>query len=51
VLSSIDAALILQVHSGLLAQFPCNGNPDFDHDGEVTSLDASLVLQRVAELI
>lgn len=51
VLSSIDSALILQVHSGLLPTFPCDANADIDSDGLVSSLDAAIVLQLVAELL
>ena len=51
VLSSVDAVIILQYHSGLLAAFPCDANADIDHDGRITSLDASIILQMVAELL
>jgi hypothetical protein len=42
---------MLQVHSRLLAAFPCNGNPDIDGDGLITSLDAVITLQIIADLI
>jgi hypothetical protein len=50
VLSSIDAALVLQVHAGLLSSVGCPVNADIDGDSEITSLDAAIVLQLVAEL-
>ena len=48
--SSIDAALILQLDAGLLGSLPCAQNADLNGDGETNSIDASLVLQRVAGL-
>ncbi len=46
--SSIDAALILQLDAGLLDSLPCAQNADLNGDGESNSIDAALVLQRVA---
>ncbi len=49
-ISSVDASLILQLHSGLLHQLTCDANADIDNDGVVTSLDAAIILQLVAEI-
>ena len=49
--SSIDAALILQLDAGLLDSLPCAQNADLSGDGEINSVDAALVLQHVAGLI
>jgi hypothetical protein len=49
--NTVDVALILQHHAGLLASLPCLHNADVDLDGSVTSVDAALILQYGAGLI
>jgi alpha-tubulin suppressor-like RCC1 family protein len=49
ILSSVDAALILQFTAGLLDDLPCNG--DANADGRVDAIDAALVLQFTAGLL
>lgn len=48
---SIDAALVLQYHAGLIALLPCRGAADPNGDGRVNSIDAALILQFEARLI
>jgi len=50
-INSIDAALVLQLSSGLTASLPCSGNADVNVSGAVNAIDAALILQRVAGLI
>jgi hypothetical protein len=50
VVTSLDAALVLQVSAGLLAQAPCP-TADTNGNGVVDALDAALILQYVAGLI
>lgn len=49
--TSIDAALLLQVVAGLLQSVQCVHNADADRDGELSSIDAALILQFIADLI
>lgn len=51
VVSSIDAALLLQLVAGLVGSLPCQSNADVDETGTITSIDGALVLQYVAGLI
>jgi hypothetical protein len=48
--SSIDAALILQLGAGLIGSLDCEENADVNGDGRVNAVDAALVLQHVAGL-
>jgi len=49
--TSIDAALVLQLEAGLLQSLSCPQNGDLNNDGRTNSLDAALILQHVAGLI
>jgi hypothetical protein len=49
--SSVDAALVLQVVAGLLTAAPCHDAADADGDGLVTAVDAALILQLIAGLL
>ncbi len=49
--SSIDAALILQFTAGLLGSLPCPDGGDVNDDGSTNSLDAALILQFSAGLL
>ena len=49
--TSIDAALVLQLTAGLLTSLSCEEFADADGDGELTSIDSALILQHVAGLI
>ena len=49
--SSIDAALILQLTAGVVAFLFCGEFGDVDGDGNVTSVDAAIILQFTAGLI
>ncbi len=49
--SSIDAALILQLTAGVVAFLFCGDFGDIDGDGNVTSVDAAIILQFTAGLI
>lgn len=51
VINSIDAALLLQNVSGLLASLPCPSAADVNANGSINSIDAALVLQYDAGLI
>jgi hypothetical protein len=48
--NAIDAALVLQLSAGLIAELPCSGG-DVNGDGGVDAIDALLILQYVAGLI
>ena len=48
--TSVDAALILQLEAGLIAALPCPANGDLSGDGSVDSIDAALILQFTAGL-
>jgi alpha-tubulin suppressor-like RCC1 family protein len=49
--TSIDAALLLQLGAGLVAEVPCRENADIDSNGAINAVDAALVLQDAAGLI
>ncbi len=49
--SSIDAALILQLTAGVVAFLFCGEFGDVDGDGNVTSVDAAIILQFTAGLL
>ena len=49
--SSIDAALILQLTAGVVSFLFCQEAGDVDGDGDTTSVDAALILQFTAGLI
>ncbi len=49
--TSVDAALALQLGAGLTPSLPCEANADVNADGAVTSIDAALILQFVAGLL
>jgi disulfide bond formation protein DsbB len=49
--TSIDAALILQLIAGFIASLPCQDAADVNEDGMITAVDATLILQFVAGLI
>jgi hypothetical protein len=49
--TSIDAALILQLDAGLLQSLPCEASGDVNGDGLLNSIDAALILQYVAGLL
>ncbi|MDP3767580.1 MAG: dockerin type I repeat-containing protein, partial [Dehalococcoidia bacterium] len=49
--TSIDAALILQLIADIIASLECPDNADTNIDGEVNSVDVALLLQRVAGII
>ena len=48
---AIDAALILQLNSGLVASLPCGALADANRDGVINAIDAALILQYSAGLI
>ncbi|MCH8849800.1 MAG: hypothetical protein IIC89_03130 [Chloroflexi bacterium] len=48
--TSIDAALLLQYEADLVDLLACQFNADVNDDGLINSVDAALVLQRVAGL-
>ena len=47
----LDAALILQLSAGMIAELPCPGGGDVSGDGVTNPLDAALILQFSARLI
>jgi len=49
--SSIDAALILQLEAALISALACPQNGDVTGDGVTNSIDAAVVLQAVAGLV
>ena len=49
--SSVDAALILQLTAGLVSFLFCQESGDVDGDGNTTSVDAAIILQFTAGLI
>ncbi len=49
--SSIDAALILQLTAGVVTFLFCGDFGDVDGDGNTTSVDAAIILQFTAGLI
>lgn len=49
--TSVDAALILQLDAGLVSSLPCIEFADVNEDGSVNAIDATLVLQFDAGLI
>ncbi|MEX0786482.1 MAG: PQQ-dependent sugar dehydrogenase [Dehalococcoidia bacterium] len=49
--SSIDAALVLQLVAALIGNVGCPDNADVNGDGRVDAVDAALILQMVAGLI
>ncbi len=49
--TSIDAALVLQLSAGLVASLSCEEFADANEDGELNSIDAALILQFVAGLL
>ena len=49
--TSADAAIILQLVSGLLDRTPCPLRADVNRDGAIASIDAALVLQYSAGLL
>ncbi|MCH7718986.1 MAG: hypothetical protein IIB21_05900, partial [Chloroflexi bacterium] len=49
--SSIDAALVLQFVAGLLSALACEDAADADGDGNLSSIDAALILQYSAGLL
>ncbi len=49
--SSIDAALILQLTAGVVSFLFCQESADVNGDGETTSVDAAIILQFTAGLI
>ena len=50
-ITSIDAALVLQFDAGLIDELDCLHNADVNGDGNIDSVDALLILQHVAGLI
>jgi len=46
-----DVLLVLQFNAGLLRTLPCPQHADVDTNGHITSIDALLMLQRIAGLI
>ena len=46
-----DVLLVLQFNAGLLRTLSCPQNADVDTNGHITSVDALLMLQRIAGLI
>ncbi len=50
VANAIDAALLLQLHGGLINTLPCDVG-DVDGDNDVDAIDAALILQFVAGLL
>ncbi|MCH7579632.1 MAG: hypothetical protein IIB22_05260 [Chloroflexi bacterium] len=51
IVSSIDAALILQLDAALITSLPCENKSDLDEDGTTDSTDALTILQFDAQLI
>ena len=51
IVSSIDAALVLQSNAGLISSLPCEDKADVDGSGGVNPLDALLILQFGAGLL
>ncbi|MCH8066562.1 MAG: dockerin type I repeat-containing protein, partial [Chloroflexi bacterium] len=49
--SSIDAALILQLTAGVVSFLFCEEFGDVNGDGETTSIDAAIILQFTAGLL
>ena len=49
--SSIDAALVLQLTAGVISFLFCQESADVDGDGNTTSIDAAIILQFTARLI
>lgn len=49
--TSVDAALVLQLEAGLIVGLACNLNADVTFDGEIDPLDALLILQFIAGLV
>jgi len=49
--TSIDAALVLQLSAGLIGSLQCQTAADVNHSGSVNSIDAALILQYAAGLI
>ena len=49
--SSLDAALILQIDAGLIPPVRCVLKADANSDGQITAIDAALILQHSAGLI
>jgi alpha-tubulin suppressor-like RCC1 family protein len=49
--TSIDAALVLQLGAGLIDGLPCADGGDVNDDGHVDAIDAALILQHVAGLL
>ncbi len=48
--SSIDAALVLQYHAGIISTVGCPAAADVNENGDINSEDAALILQRHAGL-
>jgi hypothetical protein len=49
--NSVDAQLILQLKANLISSLPNEPSGDVNDDGQLTSVDAALILQRTAGLI
>jgi glucose/arabinose dehydrogenase len=49
--TSIDAALVLQLVAGLLDALTCQGGADANADGNINAIDAQLILQLTAGLL
>jgi hypothetical protein len=49
--TSVDAALVLQFGAGLVQSLPCQMPGDVNADGAINAVDAALILQYVAGLI
>ena len=49
--STVDAALILQLVARLINALPCHDNADVNGDGRIDSIDSLLILQLVAGLL
>jgi hypothetical protein len=46
--TSIDAALVLQLVAGLLGTLPCQDAADVNESGDINAIDAALILQLTA---
>lgn len=51
VLDVRDAAIVLQASAGLITRAPCHEDADVNRDGDITTIDAALVLQFAAVLL
>jgi hypothetical protein len=51
VLNALDVLLLLQLKAALVGSLPNEPSGDVNNNGQLTSVDAALMLQRIANLI